>query len=111
MAQDRGLNPAHWQELIQFLQATGLRRREVQQVRVEGLLPTTGVVHVRRGKGGRERLVPVLPEGGELLARLQRGRAPEERVFARVPSHLDIPALRRAYAQERCRRRRAGCAE
>ncbi|MBX5459164.1 MAG: tyrosine-type recombinase/integrase [Thermogemmatispora sp.] len=99
VAQDRELNPDHWQGLIDFLRATGLRRREVAALRVGDLNEAAGVVLVRRGKGGRRRLVPVLPGVEELLQQLQAGREPEERIFARVPSHLDVHALRREYAQ------------
>ncbi|WP_376796631.1 tyrosine-type recombinase/integrase [Thermogemmatispora sp.] len=99
VAQDHDLNPAHWQELITFLRATGLRRREVAALRVADLNGTAEVVFVRCGKGGRPRVAPVLPGVEELLQRLRAGRRPEERVFARIPSHLDVHALRREYAQ------------
>ncbi|RAQ97483.1 hypothetical protein [Thermogemmatispora tikiterensis] len=82
MAQDRELSPAHWQEL-----------------RAGDLNKAAGMVLVRRGTGGRRRLAPVLPSVEELLQRLRRGRQPEERIFARIPSHLDVHALRREDAQ------------
>ncbi len=96
--------PAHWPELLAFLQATGLRRHEVYQVRVGDLLaeePTVGgpAVFVANGKGGKARLVPVLAGREEEVSGLKAGRKDEERVFARIPKHLDVHASRRQYAQ------------
>jgi hypothetical protein len=51
-------------------------------------------------KGGRSRIVPVLP-GNEswVLACLEGRDDPADRAFVRLPSRLDIHALRRSYAQ------------
>ena len=87
--------------LIAFLRATGLRRREVTALRVGDVeFSDLGpCVHVRNGKGGQARLVPALSSAAELLPPLVAGRAPEERLFPRIPSALDVHACRRAYAQ------------
>jgi len=45
--------------LLELLYATGLRRREMAGVRLYDLNAARGLLHVREGKGGRERLVPV----------------------------------------------------
>ena len=102
---DRDFQPANWQALIGFLQATGLRRAEIRQLQVEDIQldPATGRVEVLiqkgRGKGGRPRRVPVLPGKEALVLAHKDERSPEERVFPRIPSHLDIHAIRRQYAQ------------
>jgi hypothetical protein len=101
---DRHFQPAHWPELLAFLQATGLRRNEVRLVRVSDLLaeePTIGgpAVFVVNGKGGKARLVPVLAGREEEVLGLKADRKDEERVFSRIPKHLDVHAYRRQYAQ------------
>ena len=77
------------------------RRREVTALRVRDVeLSALGpCVHVRNGKGGQTRLVPALASAEELLPPLLAARAPEERLFPRIPSALDVHACRRAYAQ------------
>jgi integrase len=102
---EQEFQPANWQPLIRFLQATGLRRNEVRRLQVEdlGYSPITGAAEVTikkgYGKGGRPRQVPVLPGREQDVLPLREGRDPQEPVFARIPSHLDIHALRREYAQ------------
>lgn len=101
-AHDTHFQPANWQPLIKFLQATGLRRSEVRDLRVcdvyydhDGALR----VFVKNGKGGREREVPVLPGREQSVLEAIAGRDPDEHVFARIAKRLDVHSLRRAYAQ------------
>ena len=103
----REFQPANWQPLIRFLDATGLRDSEVKRLQIEEILekgPETGRVEVSikkgRGKGGRPRQVPVLPGHEEdVLQLLREGRDPKERVFPRVPSRIHVQGHRRTYAQ------------
>jgi integrase len=100
---DRDFQPANWQPEIHFLASCGLRRSEALALRVGDICSHQNgqiTILVPRGKGGRSRIVPVLP-GSELcvLTSLKGRNTPAERVFARLPSHLDIHALRRSYAQ------------
>lgn len=54
-------------------------------------------IHVRE-KGGRDRLAPIIGEHEqEIVERFQRC-APDQRVWGRVNSHLDIHSLRAEYA-------------
>ncbi|MGH2510256.1 MAG: integrase, partial [Ktedonobacteraceae bacterium] len=101
-AHDRHFQPANWQPLINFEKACGLRRSELARLtvgdvyhNVQGLL----VVHVLNGKGGKEREVPALFGHEQDILALIAGRKPEERVFERIPKHMDVHALRREYAQ------------
>ena len=98
--------PANWQPLIRFLDATGLRDAEVKRLLVEDILGVgreTGGAEVTikkgHGKGGRPRQVPVLPGHEEDVLRLREGRESQERVFARVPSRIHAQGHRRHYAQ------------
>ena len=101
----KDFNPDNWQPLIRFLQATGLRRDEVRRLQVEDIRenPTSGALEVvikkGHGKGGRPRKVPVLPGSEQDILCQRDGRAPQELVFPRIPSHLRPHSLRREYAQ------------
>jgi integrase len=99
---DATLDPTHWQDLVTFLNATGLRRSEVAHIRARDVFEDgAGRLQVTvKGKGGRWRIVPVLDVYIVQVRRLLAERAPDERLFLRVPSHLDIHATRRRYAQK-----------
>ena len=102
---DKDFQPEHWRPLLGFLEATGLRRAELQRLQVEDIRenPDTEKLEVviKKGhaKGGRPRSVPVLPGHKQEVLVQRTGRDPHELVFARIPSHLDIHAIRRSYAQ------------
>jgi len=97
-------------ELVGFLAATGLRRREVEALtvgRVSVERDDAGgvagiVVHVTNGKGGRIRDVRAVGDADELaaVAALVEDRDARERVFPDgAPDALRVHALRRAFAQ------------
>lgn len=99
---DQGFQPANWQPLLAFLRATGLRRSEVSVIRVRDVRQSAdgrAEVVIYSGKGGRPRTVVARPGHDEAVMGVVRGRLPEERVFERIPSHLDVHALRRECAQ------------
>jgi integrase len=102
---EKEFQPVNWQALIRFLQATGLRRAEVTLLQVGDIQKdiVTGDVEVvvkkGHGKGGRPRSVPVLPGHGQDVLCLYDGRESQELVFPNIPTHLDIHAIRREYAQ------------
>lgn len=108
---DAAFDPAHWRELLTFLDATGLRRSEVAHIHVRDVCDAAeGCLHVAvKGKGGKWRTVPVLPEYAEAARVLLAGRSPDERLFSRIPSHLDIHASRRRFAQATYRQASGGC--
>lgn len=61
---DAHFQPEHWPQLVKFLQACGLRREELRDLRVGDIFFTTEgqlVVHVYNSKGGRERKMSVFP--------------------------------------------------
>ena len=106
-SRSREFQPANWQPLLRFLDATGLRDAEVKLLQIEDILvvgPETGEpeVTVKKGygKGGRPRQVPVLPGHEEDVLALREGRDPKARVFPRVPSRIHAQSHRRHYAQE-----------
>lgn len=100
--QDGDFQPARWQPLIRFLKATGLRRAEVSVIRVRDVcLNQDGRAEVQIfcGKGGRPRVVIGRPGHEEAVMSVVRGRNVDDRAFPRIPSHLDVHALRREFAQ------------
>jgi integrase len=98
---DHEFSEARHEVLITFLRATGLRRSEVRDIRINEIRETgDGLeVHVRNGKGGRARDVPVRPRYADQVRQLIANRDPILHVFTRIPSHLDVHALRREFAQ------------
>ncbi|HEY4383484.1 MAG TPA: hypothetical protein VGN34_03270 [Ktedonobacteraceae bacterium] len=58
------------------------------------------MVHVRKGKGGKERIVTVFSGREQAVLAVVADRDPEEHVFARLPSAMDIHSYRRRFAQE-----------
>ncbi len=100
-ARDRRFQPEHWQPLLNFQRAVGLRRRELARLIVadiayhgQGQL----MVHVRNGKGGKTRDAVVLPGHEQDVLSVVAGRKPEELVFVHLPD-TEMHSLRREYAQ------------
>ncbi len=109
VAHDHHFQPANWQPVLNMLRATGLRRDELKLLRVRDILehepdphsPYYGqpVVKVWNGKGGKARTVPVLASSVQKVLAMKDGRAADEKVYLRIPKHLDVHSYRREYAQ------------
>jgi hypothetical protein len=56
-------------------------------------------VGVENGKGGRPREVQALPGHNEDVWMMREGRPDDEKVFERIPRHLDVHSVRREFAQ------------
>lgn len=91
-----------YRSLVAFALATGLRRRELEAVQVrdvragrEGAI----LVDIHNGKGGKRRVVPVLPGHEDDVLGVVIGREPDQAIFDRVPVRLDVASLRKRYAQ------------
>jgi integrase len=101
---DRHFKPANWQAHIRFAQACGLRRAELRDLRVRDVYIArdgTLFVHVKHGKGGKAREVPVLSSHEQDVLAVVQGRAPHEKVFDHIPKHMDVLSYRRDSAQRR----------
>ena len=59
--------------LLELFYSTGLRRAEAARLRVDDLDPLRGLVRVTRGKGGKDRVVPIGVRALEWLDRYIRG--------------------------------------
>jgi integrase len=92
----------------------GLRRDEVKMLKVGDITthdPTRDgqtTVKVRSGKGGKTRTVVVDAEQVQDVLLLKAGRSDQERVFERIPKHLDVQSYRRGSAQQRYLRHAPG---
>jgi integrase len=61
---DRDFQPANWTREIRFLEGSGLRRSEALDLRIRDVTLHPGgyiTIFVARGKGGKSRIVPVVP--------------------------------------------------
>ncbi len=99
---DSHFQPANWPELVKFLQATGVRRHELRDLRCRDIIQERDgrvLAHVINGKGGLERYVPVLPGHEADVLAVVAGRDPGALVFERIPKHLDVHSYRREFAQ------------
>lgn len=86
-------------ELINFCQCTGLRRSELETLRPEQLVQKSdGSFWLNiRGKGGRERLAPIVGTPEQVKAVTDRIQASDGLVWPRVHNAADIHAYRAEY--------------
>ena len=132
---DKHFSKTNNDELIKFCRGTGLRRKELQELRGKDLVPRTQIeaeiselqkiqeeqrapsvtkrlemlqdaclfpeewfVHVRNGKGGRERLSPIIGKNaGQIIERIT-DTPPEEKVWQHIHNCADIHGYRAEYA-------------
>jgi integrase len=100
---DRHFQPNNWPLLVNFVLACGLRREELRDLRVGDISTRADgqlIVHVRKGKGGKERKVAVFPGREEAVLAVKGTRPDDEPAFDRLPGAMDIHAYRRRFAQE-----------
>lgn len=101
---DQHINLENWRHVINFCLASGLRREELRDLYVREVYHRTKdrqlVVFVRHGKGGKDREVPVFPGREQAVLSQVTDRKPEEHVFARISSLIDIHSYRRRFAQD-----------
>lgn len=85
-----------------FCRACGLRRHEVAQLRPTDVYRSNKgnvIVHVRQGKGGKERFVIALNNTPLELAEQAAARG-DKMIFPHIPKYAPIHTWRRAYAQD-----------
>ena len=84
-----------------FCLCTGLRRREITALRGSALIEENGqyYIHIKNGKGGRERLAEICGTKEEIAFVVQKMKnAEDNKVFSKIP-YTDIHAMRAAYAK------------
>jgi site-specific recombinase XerD len=67
--------------LLMILYSTGMRRAEVTRLKVGDIDSERMVIHIRQGKGGRDRDVPLSPKLLETLREYWRWKKPREYLF------------------------------
>lgn len=102
---DKQINLDNWQHVIQFCLACGLRREELRDLYVREVTPDPDnarrlVVVVRRGKGGKSRIVHVFPGREQAVLSQVEGRSPDEHIFSNISGLLDIHSFRRRFATD-----------
>ncbi len=69
--------------ILMTLYSTGMRRGELIRLRVEDIDSERMVVHIRKGKGGKDRDVPLCPKLLETLREYWRWKKPKTWLFPR----------------------------
>lgn len=86
--------------LVEFCKACGLRRMELLQLRPEDVWRNESgvvIVHVIKGKGGRERYVEAINDIPLLMAQ-EAVAAGQEKIFPKLPSNAPIHRYRQDFA-------------
>lgn len=99
-------DPDKNKELMAFGKATGLRRHEMAVVTPEDVWMNEDgkvVIHVIRGKGGKERFVEALDDTPLLLARKAQTDG-QKRIFEEIHKYAPIHEWRAEFARETYRR-------
>jgi len=132
---DRHFSKTNNDELIRFCKGTGLRRKELQEIRGKDLVSKEAIeaeisklesipaeqrspivtkrlemlqdtrlfgeewyIHVRNGKGGRERMSPIIGQDSEMIIERMQNTKAEEKVWQHVHQSADIHGYRAEYA-------------
>ena len=105
---DKHFSKTNNDELIKFCRGTGLRRRELQELRGKDLVSREQIEaelaelekipHVRNGKGGRERLSPIIGKHADQIVERIADTPAEEKVWQHIHTSADIHGYRAEYA-------------
>src|SRR5262249_58321852 len=74
--------------MLMTLYATGMRRAELCRLKVEDIDSHRMVVHIRQGKGNRDRDVPLTPKLLETLRQYWRWMKPKTYLFPGMVNNL-----------------------
>lgn len=101
---------AYHRVILTTLYATGMRRTELSRLKVEDIDSQRMVIHVRQGKGGKDRDVTLSPRLLEILRDYWKWRKPQVYLFPSLQrKRRELPITDRAiYHAVRAAARRAG---
>ena len=74
--------------LIETLKKTGMRRSELGNLKVEDTNLDKNRLYVRRGKGDKDRVIPIHTNLAERLTKLVEGKAGDDSVFGLLPRSI-----------------------
>jgi integrase/recombinase XerD len=78
--------------LLMVLYATGVRRTELSLLKVDNIDSKRMVIHIRQGKGARDRDLPLSPKLLEALREYWRWKKPKFYLFPSTASHRGVEA-------------------
>jgi len=79
-----------YRTLLMVLYSTGIRRTEASLLKVSDIDSERRVIHIRQGKGSRDRDVPLTPKLLEALREYWRWKRPEVYLFPSTPGHRGL---------------------
>ncbi len=92
-----------YKDVFTMVTASGCRRCDIKNLTVDSLVEKEGrfFLDIKRSKGGRDRLAPVLPDKVvEVKAIIDRAKENGQyKLFEHIPKEIDVHGLRREYAQ------------
>lgn len=99
VSRDKHFSPEKNKTLVEFCKSTGLRRKELESLKGKDCYEVEGkwFVHVDSGKGGKVREVECFDLPKSCREKIQATR-PEERVFGKVSSAMDVHKYRADFA-------------
>ena len=80
--------------MLMTLYSTGMRRAELCPLQVEDIDSDRMLVHIRHGKGGRDRGVPLSPKLRETLREYWRWMKPQTYLFKPITPKVLLMACR-----------------
>lgn len=97
---DKKFSPERNRDLVDFCRATGLRRHELQSLKVIDVYQVGDrlQVDVHQGKGGKFRSVPVLKQFESRIEEIISNKDLSSQLFDKIPVRADIHSYRREYA-------------
>ena len=79
-----------YRTLLMVLYSTGIRRTEASLLKVSDIDSERRVIHIRQGKGSRDRDVPLTPKLLEALRQYWRWKKPRVYLFPSTPGHHGV---------------------
>jgi integrase len=100
---DQDFKEENHRDLVDFSNATGLRRHELAAIQPEDIYwkKEKLIVFVRQGKGGKAREVTVLGCMRQRLLEIISGKEPRKPMFPDIPTRMDVHSYRAKYARAR----------
>lgn len=98
---DKHISLENHKDIIDFCKGCGLRRHELAQLKTENIIIEGKNVYIEvlQGKGGKQRIVEVLPEYREHIKSYHNDNIGDH-VFKEIPQNLDIHSYRAFYTCE-----------
>jgi integrase len=100
VAMDKAFNTENHRDMIDFANATGLRRHEMLLMTPSDVYWKDEIlyVHIRQGKGGKPREATVVAGMEERILEIIQGLEPNQLIFQSIPIRMDVHSYRREYS-------------